>query len=89
MGLRLDCHKPTMTIYISGPAIARLNVCSLMAANKALRRGAFGPILQRGRIRYAALTAVGRHSGQEFSKEQVAAAIDGKPGRVLTIALEG
>jgi ABC-type uncharacterized transport system substrate-binding protein len=47
-----------MTIYLSGPAIARLNACSLMAANKRLRAGSFGPILRRGRIGYAALDAI-------------------------------
>ena len=51
-----------------------------------MRSGRFGPLLQCGRIPYAALDAVERHSGQQFTKEQVAVAIDGHPGRILTIA---
>jgi hypothetical protein len=66
-----------MTIYISGSAIARLNACSLMAAIKHLRAGHFGPLLRRGCIAYAALDAVERHSGQQFTKEQMPAAVAG------------
>jgi hypothetical protein len=45
-----------------------------MTANEHMRGGSFGPLLRYGRVSYAALDAVERHSGQQFTKEQVEAA---------------
>jgi hypothetical protein len=69
--------------YINGPAIARLLACSHMAANKHMRAGHFGPLLKRGQISYAALAAVERRVGQPFTREQIAAAVNGQPGRMF------
>ena len=71
--------------YLSASAIARLEAKSLMAANKAMRAGRYGPLLKRGHIAYAALPAVERHVGQRFTPEQIAAAVAGQPGRMLVI----
>jgi hypothetical protein len=75
-------------IYVSGPAIARLNNYSRVAAHEHMRGGRFGPLLQRGRIAYAALDAVERQSGQQFTKEQIALAVGTRPGRLLIIEPE-
>jgi hypothetical protein len=69
--------------HISGPAIANLLACARMSVNEAMRAGCFGPLLKRGRVFYAALDAVERHSGQQFTKEQIALAVAGYPGRLL------
>jgi hypothetical protein len=74
--------------YLSGPAIARLRVCSRMVANEDMRAGRYGPLLRWGQIGYAALDAVERHIGHRISAEQLAAAVDGHPDRVLTIIAE-
>ena len=76
------------SVYLSGPAIARLKVCTLMAANKQLRAGRFGPVLMRGRVAYAERTAVERHVGRQFAQDQIEAAIDGRPERMLTVTPE-
>jgi hypothetical protein len=75
-------------IYVSAPAIARLNACSRIAAHLQMRRGRYGPLVQRGRVPYAALAAVARNVGQEFSAEQIAMAIDGRPDRLISIDVE-
>ena len=77
-----------MSIYLSAPAIARLSACSRIAAHVSMRRGRFGPLLQRGRVPYAALEAVEHNTGQEFSAEQIAMAVDRRPERLITIDVE-
>jgi hypothetical protein len=77
-----------MSIYLSAPAIARLSACTRIAAHLQMRRGRFGPLVQRGRVPYAALDAFQRHSGREFSPEQIALAVDGRPDRLITIDVE-
>lgn len=59
-----------------------------MTVNEHMRSGHFGPVLRRGHVHYVSLDAVQRHYGQQFTPSQVEAAIDGKPGRALTIAAE-
>ena len=75
----------SMSIYVSAPTIARLKACSRIATHMQMRRGHFGPLLQRGRVPYAALDAVERHSGLHFTSEQIGLAIDGRPARVLIV----
>jgi hypothetical protein len=77
-----------MSIYLSAPAIARLSACTRIAAHLQMRRGRFGPLVQRGRVPYAALEAVSRTVGREFSPEQIALAVDGQPERMLTVTPE-
>jgi hypothetical protein len=74
--------------YLAGSALARLLACSRMTANEHMRAGHFGPPLQHGRIRYAALAGVEQHAGRQFSPEQIAVAVDGRPDRILTIGIE-
>jgi hypothetical protein len=74
-----------MSIYLSAPAIAPLSACSRIAAHVSMRRGRFGPLVQRGRVPYAALEAVSHTAGREFSPEQIALAVDGQPHRMLTV----
>jgi hypothetical protein len=69
--------------HISGPVIARLLACSRMTANENMRSGAFGPLLRLGRIQYAALAAVERRAGRQFSPEQVDLAVGGRPDRII------
>jgi hypothetical protein len=71
--------------HISGPAIARLLACSRMTANEHMRAGRFGATLWRGRVRYAALDAVERRTGLQFTEEQIAVAVAGRPDRILII----
>jgi hypothetical protein len=77
-----------MSIYLSAPAIARLSACSRIAAHLQMRHGRFGPLVQRGRVPYAALEACERHTGRRFTTEQIAMAIDGRPDRLITIDVE-
>jgi hypothetical protein len=77
-----------MSIYLSAPAIARLSACSRIAAHVSMRNGRYGPLLQRGRVPYAALEAVEHNTGREFSPEQIALAVDGRPDRLITIDVE-
>jgi hypothetical protein len=74
--------------HLSGPAIARLLACSRMTVNEHMRARHFGPVLRRGSIHYVSLAGVQRHSGQEFTTEQISRAADGRPGRVLVVQLE-
>jgi hypothetical protein len=71
--------------YLNGSAIARLAACSRMTANERMRAGAYGELLRRGRGVYARLDAVQERSGQQFSDEQIAAAVDGRPGRLIIL----
>jgi hypothetical protein len=75
-------------IHLSPTAIARLKACSVQAAHKQLLAGRFGPFLRRGRNCYAALTAFERHTGRHFTAEQIEAAVDGHPDRLITITPE-
>jgi len=77
-----------MSIYLSAPAIARLSACSRIAAHVQMRRGRFGPLVQRGRVPYAPLAAVEHRVGRHFTPEQIALAIDGRPDRLITIDVE-
>jgi hypothetical protein len=85
----VDINLQRMTgTYISGPAVARLKGCSLQAVDKLMRRGACGPLLQRGHVRFVALDRVERHSGVAFSPEQIADAVAGRPDRMFVVQLE-
>jgi aspartate aminotransferase-like enzyme len=77
-----------MSIYLSAPAIARLSACSRIAAYVSMRNGRYGALLQRGRVPYADLAEVERNTGRQFSPEQIAMAVDGRPARLITIAVE-
>jgi hypothetical protein len=72
-------------IYVSGRTIAALNACTLMAANKAMRAGRYGPLIFRDGVGYVALEAVERHTGQSFTPDQILHAAAGKPGRIITV----
>ena len=76
------------SIYLSGPAIARLTLGSRMSANRHLRAGKFGPLLRRGPVAFAQLAAVEHQVGRQFTPEQIAMAVDGQPHRMLTITEE-
>ena len=43
------------------------------------------PLVQRGRVPYADLAEVERNTGREFTPEQIAMAVDGRPPRLVTI----
>jgi hypothetical protein len=75
-------------IHLSPAAIARLKACSVQAAHKQFRAGRLGPIVRRGRNSYAALAAFERHAGRQFTAEQIEAAVDGHPDRLITITSE-
>jgi hypothetical protein len=75
-------------IHLSPTAIARLKACSVQAAHKQFRAGRFGTIVRRGRNSYAALAAFERHTGRQFTREQIEAAVDGHPARLITISSE-
>jgi hypothetical protein len=77
-----------MSIYLSAPAIARLSACSRIAAHVSMRRGRFGPLVQRGRVPYAALIALERQVGRRFTPEQIAMAIDGRSDRLIAVTTE-
>ena len=74
-----------MSIYLSAPAIARLSACSRIAAHVAMRNGRYGQLMQRGRVPYADLAEVERNTGCQFTTEQIALAVDGRPDRLLTV----
>jgi hypothetical protein len=76
------------SIYLSGPAIARLTLGSRMSANRHLRAGKFGPLVRRGPVAYAPLAAVEHQVGRQFTPEQIAMAVDGRPDRLITIDVE-
>jgi hypothetical protein len=73
------------SIYLSGPAITRLTLGSRMSANRHLRAGKFGPLVRRGPVAYAPLAAIEGQVGRQFTTEQIAMAIDGRPDRMLTV----
>lgn len=75
-------------IHLSPTAIARLKACSVQAAHKQFRAGKFGTLVRRGRNCYAALAAFEHHTGRQFTTEQIEAAVDGHPDRLLTITTE-
>jgi hypothetical protein len=75
-------------IHLSPAAIARLKACSVQAAHKQFRARKFGTIVRRGRNSYAALAAFERHTGRQFTPEQIEAAVDGHPHRRITITSE-
>ena len=77
-----------MSIYLSAPAIARLSACSRIAAHVAMRHGRYGQLVQRGRVPYADLAEVERNTGRQFTPEQIAMAVDGRPDRLITIDVE-
>jgi hypothetical protein len=77
-----------VSIYLSAPAIARLSACSRIAAHLQMRRGRFGPLVQRGRVPYAALIALEREVGRQFTPEQIAMAVDGRPDRLVAVTTE-
>ena len=77
-----------MSIYLSAPAIARLSACSRIAAHLQMRNGRYGQLVQRGRVPFAALPAVERYAGRQFSPEQIAMAVDGRPDRLIKIDVE-
>ena len=76
------------SIYLSGPAIARLTLGSRMSANRHLRAGKFGPLVRRGPVAYAPLAAIEGQVGRQFTPEQIAKAIGGHPDRLITITSE-
>jgi hypothetical protein len=72
-------------IYLSAPAIGRLNNYSRVAAHLAMHAGHFGPLLVCGRTPYARLDQIEARVGQQITAEQVRAAVAGRPDRILTI----
>jgi hypothetical protein len=72
-------------IHLSPAAIARLKACSVQAAHKQFRAGKLGRIVRRGRNSYAALASFERHAGRQFTPEQIEAAVDGHPARLIKI----
>jgi hypothetical protein len=77
-----------MSIYLSAPAIARLSACSRIASHVAMRHGRYGQLVQRGRVPYAAVSAVEHQVGRQFTPEQIALAVDGRPDRLIAIDVE-
>lgn len=71
--------------YLSGPLIARLFGRNRIWAWKKLRRRAFGPITVIDGIVYAEQAGVEAYSGRQFSAEQIEAAAEGQPGRIVTL----
>jgi|EndMetStandDraft_5_1072996.scaffolds.fasta_scaffold2725952_1 hypothetical protein len=75
-------------ILISGPVIANLGQRSRVWANDHLRRGSFGPVIERAGILYASLPGVERHFGYALHPDQIAHAAAGKTAGILTITTE-
>ena len=73
---------------ISGPAISHLTLTHRMTVNDRLRRGYYGPTHRRGQIVYAAVDAVARAEGVDFTDDQIARAVAGQRNRILTISPE-
>jgi hypothetical protein len=59
-----------------------------MRANRHLRAGKFGPLLRRGPVAFAPLAGVEHQVGRQFTPEQIALAVDGRPDRLITIDVE-
>jgi hypothetical protein len=82
------------SIYLSGAAIARLTLAPhRMTINRAMRAGDLGTLLERRLgpervVRYAALDAVERHTGQRFTPDQIAVAVAGHPDRMIIVPQE-
>ena len=61
------------------------DACSRMSATATCAHGKFGPLLQRGPVAFAPLAAIEREVGRQFTPEQIALAVDGRPDRLITI----
>jgi hypothetical protein len=72
-------------IWLSGPVIARLALHTRKWAHAHLRRGSFGPVVERGGVIYAGLAGVEQHIGKSFSPDQLMRAAAGRLDHVLNI----
>ena len=77
-----------MSIHISVAAIAQLTACSRQAVHKALLKGTYGTPIRRGHNLYVPLATVEARLGRQFTPEQIAMAVDGRPDRLITIDVE-
>lgn len=73
-------------MLVSNAIIRKLLMCTRKSVHEHMRRGSFGPVIEHDGMLFAQLAGVERHVGQRFTPSQIEAAIDGKPGRFLTIA---
>jgi hypothetical protein len=72
-------------LLLSGPVIARLALHTRKWAHAHLRRGSFGPLIERDGMLYAGLAGVEQHIGKSFTPDQLMRAAAGKLDRVLNI----
>ena len=73
-----------MQRFLSGPAISRLTLTpARMTVCDRMLRGKYGQVLRSGRIPYVSLAGVEAHHGVQFSEQQIALAVDGRPERLL------
>ena len=70
---RINCDGMS-AIHVTAPAIAALTATTTQGAHKMLRAGGFGTVVQRGRQRYVALTAVEQRIGTQFTEQQLESA---------------
>ena len=77
-----------MSIYLSAPAIARLSACSRIAAHVAMRNGRYGQLCSVAGFPMPRSPSVERNTGRQFTPEQIALAVDGRPDRLITIDVE-
>jgi hypothetical protein len=69
----------------SGPLIARLVGRNRMTINAAMRAGRYGAPIRLGGVLYVDLAAVADFHGTNIDDAQLAAAVAGKPDRLLTM----
>jgi hypothetical protein len=72
-------------ILVSGPLIARLCLSTRKWAHEAITGGRFGSAIEQRGVLYVELDRVAHSLGRIFTDEQIAAATEGRPDRIINI----
>ena len=75
-------------ILVTGPLIAQLCHRTRKWAHEAISNGRFGPSIERQGVLYVDLDRVADSLGRTFADEQITAAMEGRPDRIITINME-
>jgi hypothetical protein len=78
-----DVQRHPMSTLVSGSLIARLCLHTRKWAHEHLRRGSFGPVIERNGVLFAELAGVEQHLGLSFDQAQIVAA--GRPDQYVIL----
>ena len=71
-------------ILVSGPLVAQLCLRTRKWAHEAITAGRFGSPTQRKGVLFVDLARIEHSLGRTFTDEQLAAAAEGRPDRIIT-----